>query len=131
MHAGRPVIVMQAPERLYEADAENFCNELKVLLEAERPRLVLDCSQVKDIDSKGVDVLLHCMDEAMKRDGDIKLAALAPGSAVILELMKVDRLFEIFDTPGEAVQSFHALPAYDIPPEQHWVERAGNLEAAS
>ena len=34
----------------------------------------------------------------MKRDGDIKLANLSPASAAILELMRVDRLFEIFDT---------------------------------
>jgi anti-sigma B factor antagonist len=131
MHASRPVIVMQVPERLYETEAEVFRNELKSLLEAERPRIVLDCSEVKDIDSKGVDMLLHSMDEAMKRDGDVKLAAVGPGSAVILELMKVDRLFEMFDTTDEAVRSFHALPLYDIPQEQDWAQGAGSFEAAS
>lgn len=131
MHASRPVIVMQVPERLYEMEAEVFRNELKSMLEAERPRVVLDCSDVKDIDSKGVDMLLHCMDEAMKRDGDVKLAAVGPGSAVILEMMKVDRLFEMFDTTDEAVESFHALPLYDMPQEQHWTQGAENLGAAS
>lgn len=131
MHASRPVIVMQLPEYLYELEADNLRQELKVLLEVERPSVVLDCSEVKDIDSKGVDTLLHCMDEAMKRDGDVKLAAVAPGSAVILELMKVDRLFEIFDTADLAVRSFHTLPIYELPQEQRWIEGTGNLEAAS
>jgi anti-anti-sigma factor len=130
MHGSKPVIVMQAPEHFYQADSEEFRKELKELLEAERPRIVLDCSAIKDIDSTGVEMLLQCMDEAMKRDGDVKLAAVGPGSAVILELMKVDRLFEVFDTADEAVQSFHALPLYEFPQEPSWVEGAGNLEAA-
>jgi anti-sigma B factor antagonist len=131
MYASRPVIVLQVPERLYEADAEVFREELNTLLQVERPRVVLDCSGIKDIDSKGVETLLQCMDEAMKRDGDVKLAAVAPGSAVILELMKVDRLFEVFRTPDEAVRSFHSLPLDEIPQNQLWVETFENLEAAS
>jgi len=130
MCASRSVIVMQVPERFYGAEADSFRQELKTLLQAERPRIVLDCSGIKDIDSTGVETLLQCMDEAMKRDGDVKLAAVAPGSAVILELMKVDRLFEVFDSADEAVRSFHAYPAHEIPQPQPWIETMGDLEAA-
>ena len=80
----------------------------------------------------GVEMLLLCMDEAMKRDGDVKLAAVAPGSAVILELMKVDRLFEVFDSADEAVRSFHSFSLHEIPQQQQpWIENIGDLEAAS
>lgn len=129
--SSRPVIVMQVPERLYESEATSFQEELKNLLQAERPRIVLDCSEIKDIDSMGVEMLLLCMDEAMKRDGDVKLAAVAPGSAVILELMKVDRLFEVFDSAEEAVRSFHSFSLHEIPQQQPWIENIGDLEAAS
>jgi len=138
MYSTRPVIVMQVPERLYEAEAEAFREQLESLLQAERPRIVLDCSGITDIDSTGVEMLLHCMDEAMKRDGDVKLAAVAPGSAVILELMKVDRLFEVFETAEEAVRSFHSLPFCPLPDEpvatpndQAWMQILHDLEAAS
>lgn len=131
MCASRPVIVMQVPERLYESEANAFQQELKNLFQAERPRIVLDCSGIKDIDSMGVEMLLHCMDEAMKRDGDVKLAAVAPGSAVILELMKVDRLFEVFDNADDAVRSFHGFPLPEMPQQQSWMEPIGDLEAAS
>jgi len=131
MCASRPVIVMQVPERLYEPQAIAFRQDLKHFLQHERPRIVLDCSGVKDIDSVGVETLLHCMDEAMKRDGDVKLAAVAPGSAVILELMKVDRLFEVFDSAEEAVRSFHIYPLHEIPQEQTWMESVAELKAAS
>lgn len=131
MCASRPVIVMQVPESFYESQASIFRKELKDRLNAERPRIVLDCSEIKHIDSSGVEMLLHCMDEAMKRDGDVKLAAVAPGSAVILELMKVDRLFEVFESAEEAVRSFHAYPLHEIPQPQPWMENFGELKAAS
>ena len=43
----------------------------------------------------------------MKGNGDLKLASVSPQVAVILELTRVDRLFEIFERPCDAVESFH------------------------
>jgi anti-sigma B factor antagonist len=106
-----PVIVMQMPERLNEAEVSNFMQELGPLLESNRPRIVLDCSQVLSVDSAGVETLLHCLEEALKRDGDLKLAALSPQADVILELMRVARVFEAFPTSEEAVRSFTTVQA--------------------
>ena len=135
MYTSGPVIVMQLPEQLNHAEVRTFLDDLQPLLESDRPRLVLDCSQVRHIDSAGIEMLLHCMDEAMKRDGDVKLAAVSPASAVILELMRVDRLFEVFDTTEEAVRSFHAFPSYAVPQTEPWYSGAygtlGDLKVAS
>lgn len=109
MHSSGPVIVMELPEKLNHAQAKTLRRELQLLLEADRPRLVLECSKVRDMDSAGVEMLLYCMQEAMKRDGDLKLTGVSPASQAFLELMRVDRLFEIFDTEKEAVQSFDAF----------------------
>jgi anti-anti-sigma factor len=110
MYTKGPVVVIELPEQLRRGEAEKFLTELQPLLENDRPSLVLDCSKVQHMDSTGVDVLLHCLEEAMKRDGDLKLAAVSPASAVLLELMRVDRLFEVFKTAELAVRSFSALP---------------------
>ena len=130
-----PVIVMQLPEQLKRQEVGPFLEELQPLLESDRPRLVLDCSQVRHMDSAGVEMLLHCMQETMKRDGDLKLAAISPEAAVILELMRVDRLFEIFNTPDEAVQSFQGIPVLSAPQSESWYTGVygalGDLEAAS
>jgi anti-sigma B factor antagonist len=135
MSTSGPVIVMQLPEQLKRQEVGPFLDELQPLLESDRPRLVLDCSQVRHMDSAGVEMLLHCMQETMKRDGDLKLAAISPESAVILELMRVDRLFEIFDTADEAVQSFQGIPAPVSTQSETWYTGAygalGDLEAAS
>jgi len=126
---------MQLPEQLKHAEVRAFCDELQPLLEADRPRIVLDCSQVRDMDSAGIQMLLHCTQEAMKRNGDLKLAAVSPAAGVILELTRVDRLFEVFDTTEEAVRSFHAFPSYAVPQTEPWYSGAygalGDLEIAS
>src|SRR5437763_12636113 len=71
-----PVVVMQVPENLDAGEVNAFMGELGPLLESNRPRIVLDCSQVRSIDSAGVEALLQCLEETLKRDGDLKLAAL-------------------------------------------------------
>ncbi len=112
-----PVIVMQLPEHLNLDGVQRFLPEMEPLLECHRPRIVLDCSQVRYLDSAGVEMMLHCLEEAMKRDGDLKLAALSPESEVILELMRVARVFESFATSDDAVRSFNAVPVEAVPQE--------------
>lgn len=110
MTSGKPVIVKQLPERFVLGEAEQFLSELQSVLRADRPRLVFDMSGVRQLDSSGIEVLLRSMKEAMKRNGDVKLAAVAPCAAVLLELVRVDRFFEIYEDVSDAVQSFYQFP---------------------
>jgi anti-sigma B factor antagonist len=134
MYSRGPVIVMELPEQLKYGAVQTFLSGLQPLLETDRPRIVLDCSKVENIDSAGVEMLLHCLEEAMKRDGDLKLAAVPPASAIILELMRVDRLFEVFETSDEAARSFHTLGSAVTPQSEPWYSaayRPADLKAAS
>ena len=103
----KAVVVKQLPETVSAEEALIFYRELESVLESDRPRLVFDFTKVRNFDSSGVELLLRCMEEAMKRNGDLKLAALSPQLTVILEMTRVDRLFEIFDNCTDAVESFH------------------------
>jgi anti-sigma B factor antagonist len=134
MYNRGPVIVMELPEKLTSAEANQLCAELQPLLEGDRPRIVLDCSQLEQMDWAGIETLLHCMEEAMKRDGDLKLAALTPTAAAMLELMRVDRLFEIFETANQAVHSFQTVAPVEAAQELPWYSPSyglGGLKAAS
>ena len=115
-----PVVVMQVPEQLNSAAVRAFLQEMEPLLEIQRPRIVFDCSQVRYMDSAGVEMMLHCLEEAMKRDGDLKLASLSPESEVVLELMRVARVFEAFTTSDEAVRSFNAVPTEGVSQNAPW-----------
>lgn len=120
MSAKSPVIVMEIPENLNHTEAQAFLAELQPMLQSDRPRIVLDCSQVQHMDSGGIEMMLNCMGEAMKRDGDVKLANLSPAAAAILELMRVDRLFEIFETSEEATRSFQGVSLPEAPQSLPW-----------
>ncbi len=112
METARPVVVKRMPERLNLKHARALLRELRPILTSDRPQLVFDMAQVRHLDAAGVDMLLHCMTESMKRDGDLKLAALSDQAAVILELTRTDRLFEIYHSSTDAMRSFsHFLPA--------------------
>ncbi len=120
MTSGRLVAVKQVPERLSVKQGRGFFRDVESCLNVDRPRVVLDCSKVKQLDSAGIQVLLRCLEEAMKRNGDVKLAAIPPGAAAILALTRVDRLFEAFDSTADAVNSFHRVRIQPFPADREY-----------
>jgi anti-sigma B factor antagonist len=104
--SNRPVVVKRMPERLNARTARDFLRDVETFLSIDRPQLVFDLSEVEQLDVAGVEMLLRCMSEAHKRDGDLKLASLSQQAAVVLELTRTERLFEIYETSVDAVRSF-------------------------
>jgi len=90
---------------------------MQELLRLDQPRIVFDFCSVTLLDSAGIEFLLHCLSLIVRRDGELKLAALSPQAATVLEITRVGRFFEIFPTVEDAVRSFDAfLPnAPDFP----------------
>lgn len=100
------VTVTQLPEKLDIKQGRLFFMELESRMNIDRPCIVLDCSKVREMDRFAIHMLLCCLEEAMKRDGDVKLAAVSPSARAALELTRVDRLFEIHASETDAVNSF-------------------------
>jgi len=94
------------PERVNARSAREFWQDVQPFLSVDRPQLVFDLSPVTQLDAAGVEMLLRCMSEAHRRDGDLKLAAPSEQAAVVLELTRTERLFEIYETSMDAVRSF-------------------------
>jgi len=129
----RSVVVQQLPDQLTVGYTHQFFREIEPQLKTERPYVVFDFCKVRQFDSSGVQMLLHCMEEVMKRNGDLKLAALPPGPAVMLELTRVDRLFEIFADVQDAAESFDRLPMQTLPgirPDWHQAMDLDRVSAA-
>ncbi len=107
----RAVAVKKFPEQLGVKQKLTFLHEIGSVMNASRPRLVIDCSGIHECTTSVIHLLLHCLEEAMKRNGDVRLAAVPPATAVGLVSTGVAQLFETFDTTAEAVNSFHQIPA--------------------
>lgn len=101
--------VKEFPGALNRSQGQLFLREVQSFLHDDRPCIVLDCSKVSQMDRPAIHLLLCCLEEAIKRNGDVKLAAVPAGARSTLKVTGVDRLFEIFDTNAEAVNSFKRL----------------------
>ena len=106
METNKPVVIKRLPAQMDNGGARRFYEDVEPLLRSDRPQLVFDLSQVERLDVSGVETLLRCMREVMRRDGDLKLAAVSPQASTVLELTRTDRLFEIYDTSTDAARSY-------------------------
>lgn len=106
----RSVVVKQLPATLSGKQEKIFLREIEALMSAGRPYLVLDCSNIganSSMDGSVIHLLLCCLEEALKRNGDVKLSAVPAGAEGALEQAGVYRLFDIFETADAAVAGFH------------------------
>jgi anti-sigma B factor antagonist len=135
METSRPVVVKRVPERMNFRQARQFQQEVRPFFKIDRPQIVFDLSAVRLIDAAGIDMLLECMTEASRRDGDLKLASVSAQAAVVLELTRTDRLFEIYETATDAVKSFSSFlpnavrqfyPGVGTAPAFSWNQRDGH-----
>jgi len=111
MATRRVVTIEQLPEITSKDQGRRFLGRVQDRMSDRRPGLVLDCSGLSHMDEPVLHLLLSCLEEAMKRNGDARLAAVTPSAEVTLKLIGADRLFQIFPSNTDAVNSFHQPPA--------------------
>src|SRR5579864_1062374 len=107
--ASRPVFIKRVPRRFDREHAIRFYSKAQPLLNSDRPQIVFDMSNTEHMDSKGVDILLRCLREAMKHDGDLKLAGLTPLVSIVLELTRIGSFFEVYGNTTSAAKSFSSF----------------------
>jgi anti-sigma B factor antagonist len=111
----RTVTVAELPETQNKEQEWAFLEQLKSRLRVDRPRIVLYCAHVHTFGRSTLRLLLSCLEEAMKRNGDVRLSALSKAAHAVLATSGMDRLFQIFEDDAAAVKSFQRLPILTIP----------------
>jgi anti-sigma B factor antagonist len=112
----RTVKVRRLPAELDRNEERMFLRGIEECLTGRRPALVLDCGNVQGLGKQGLRVILRCLEEAMKRNGDVRLAAVPEDARAVLEESGVSRLFRLYKTSAEAIASFQQPVAYGFPP---------------
>jgi anti-sigma B factor antagonist len=98
--------VVEIDSRAVDAsNAQELKTHLAPLLKPEA-RLVLDLARVGFIDSTGLGVLVSCLRQIHGTGGEIKLGSLTKPVRALFELVRMHRVFEIFNTSEEAVRSY-------------------------
>ncbi len=102
----RSVIVFQVPADLTPIAHAAVLGCLRKLIDDEHhTRFVLDCCNLR-MGSAPFDFLLCCLEEAMKCNGDLRLAALHPRVRTELVRVGIADVLRCFDSTEAAVQSF-------------------------
>ncbi|MBE6394474.1 MAG: STAS domain-containing protein [Lentisphaerae bacterium] len=84
--------------------AENFKYALSERIKPGE-KIILDLEKLVNIDNYGLDALLAVEQKALENDSVIKLARVSADMQIVLDITKVYRVFEIYTTIEEALQS--------------------------
>lgn len=103
----RSITLKQLPARIDGNQYQILLRELQPTFNVNHPRLVLDCSALEVMDQLAMTLILWCLEEAMKRNGDVRLAAVSHEAKTILEHFELTQLFRFFDSDTDALASFY------------------------
>ena len=98
-------VVVLPGDTLDASNAKDFKRDLAPVLE-KNMRLVFDLSKLQFVDSSGLAVLLGCLRQLNAAGGDLKLFGMTKPVRALFELVRMHRIFDIFNTREEAVAGF-------------------------
>jgi anti-sigma B factor antagonist len=106
-HIGDVTVARPCVEYITARNAGEFKSALSGVFSSDMS-MVLDLSPLEFIDSAGIGALMSCMNRLRSLNGTLKLCSASRSVLNILELVRIDRLVEIYGTLDEAVLSFGA-----------------------
>lgn len=100
------VLVLAVDGQLIVGNRQEFKQAVLDALEAGERKFLVDFTQTGYIDSSGLGVLVSLSKKIRDEGGDLRLAGLNEDLRTLFELTKLDTLFAISDTSGEALKAF-------------------------
>jgi anti-sigma B factor antagonist len=104
-HVDGVAVVVPAGTQLDASTVAEFKNNVTPVLEA-HAQVVFNLSRLEFVDSSGLGALLSCWRQLQAKEGDLVLCGISKPVRALFELVRMHRLFHIFDTQEEAVQAF-------------------------
>ena len=100
------VCVFTIPESHLDAGNAKSAKEALIGPVSACKKAVIDLSMVGFVDSAGLGALLSCLRKINESGGDLKLAGMQKTVRALFELVRMHKVFDIFNTREEAVASF-------------------------
>lgn len=93
------------------SDVQRLTDMVKTHLEAGENQILLDLGGVRYIDSTGISVLIQIYSAARDTGGAMKLIRLTQRVHDVLQITRLSSVFEIYNDPEKAIESFRTSPA--------------------
>lgn len=101
-------LVVHLPEKLTMANASALKKSLTELIEKGQDQLILDMAGVNFTDSSGLAALVAVYKAAEKSNSQVVLLSPQPSVQALLELTRLQELFEIYNDLKTAVDHLNA-----------------------
>ncbi len=85
---------------------DSFRRTIDELLAAGEHRFVIDLTDVPFMDSAGLATLVQLFKRVRIGEGDVRLAGLQPDVRRVFELVRLTRVFDVYDDAASAVASY-------------------------
>lgn len=102
VHSGRALVLKVQADSLETDNVASFRAAITPLLD-KSAHFVIDLSAVEFMDSTGLGSMLSCLRIVKSKGGTLRLCNLTPEVRQLFEMVMMDRVFEIFDTPEQAL----------------------------
>jgi len=109
------ILDLRGPLVIGDSEA-NLRSSIVALAETQAVKIILNLARVTEIDDDGLDTLIYCYALTKESSGQIKLLNIPPHLNV-MDLTKLDTVFEVFSDEQDAVNSFfpdRTIRHYDI-----------------
>ncbi len=100
------LVVTPVVDFLDAKNAEKFEGEVEALM-VDNSRIVINLSQLKDLDSNGLGSILSLSKKQKHQAGELRLCCMSESVQTICRLVRLDKVLDIFDTEEEAVNFLH------------------------
>jgi anti-sigma B factor antagonist len=102
---GDVLVVTPKGDYLDASNIKDFKREMTPLIESHH-KIIMDLGHVQLVDSSGCGAFISFLRQLKAKDGDMKLCAITRPVRALFELVRMHRIFDIFNTRDEAVKAF-------------------------
>ena len=102
--------VVNLPKWVTTQAVPGLARDFKRALATDQPCIILDLTDVQEMDTSGLDLLLEWLRETLRRDGTVSLRGISPEAATILELTGFDHVLSMF---SESPQYANTEPRHE------------------
>ena len=102
---GDIAVVLLPGETLDVSNGQDFRHDVAAVLEG-KSKVIFDMTAIRFIDSSGCGALLSCLRNLKAHGGSLKICGVSKPVRSLLELIRMHRVLDIFDTREEAVGAF-------------------------
>lgn len=98
-------VVVLTGESLDAGNAKEFKRDIIPAIEGQR-RVIFDMGGLRFVDSSGLGAILSCLRQLNATGGDLKLCGMLKPVRALFELVRMHRIFDIYNTRDEAILAF-------------------------